>query len=143
MYDPIKAQKSPKATSEAIKGIQTLINEFGLQGVAVRDLIDFTKSQLAETNPMVRTSCVQLFGTLRVFFGPDLRALLKDVPPAQLATIDAEFQRVAKDEAPAITRQQNFEIGQSGKSSMEDLFPRVDISSQITAALIAVYPIYN
>lgn len=138
VYAPIKVQKSPKSTSEGIKAVQSLVNEFGLQGVAVRELIDFAKSQLAETNPAVRTACVQLFGTLRVFFGADVRAFVKDVPPAQLATIDAEFDRVAKDEKPAVTREQNFDIGHSAQSSMEELFPRVDISVQISSAIVEV-----
>jgi cytoskeleton-associated protein 5 len=106
-YDTLNVQKGPKVIAEIVKAFRELLNEFGVAGVHVQDLINVTKTHLGNSNPAVRTACVQLLGTLRVFMGPDVRTLIADLPPAQLATIDAEFEKVAKDEKPEVKRQQN------------------------------------
>lgn len=105
-FEPLQCQKSPKAICEMIKVYNELVNEFGVLGIDIQELLNATKTYLGNANPSIRSACVQLLGTLRVFLGADIRALLSDLPPAQLTTIDAEFQRVSADEKPVVTRVQ-------------------------------------
>jgi hypothetical protein len=64
------------------------------------------------------------------------------VSPAQLATIDAEFEKVSNAPVPEISKiQKGLGLASSSISasaSVDNLFPRVDISSQINAALLEV-----
>lgn len=70
MYDPIKKQKAPKAQSDALIWMQATLGDFGVRGLAIRDLIDFCKGMLSSTNAAVRTSSIGLLGVIRMFAGP-------------------------------------------------------------------------
>ena len=63
--------------------------EFGTTGIALRDLIDFAKVALGNTNQAVRTNAITMLGTVRQFAGPgrfsfhsaedDRRVLILDI----------------------------------------------------------------
>jgi cytoskeleton-associated protein 5 len=44
--------------------------DFGIVGLQVRDLIDFLKFTLSNTNAAVRTNSVTVLGALRIYVGP-------------------------------------------------------------------------
>jgi cytoskeleton-associated protein 5 len=138
LYEPLKKAKSPKILSDAVNWIHQSLMEFGIKGVAVRDLVEFAKVVLGNTNQAARNSGVLVLTALRIFVGPDIRTFVTDLNPQLLATIDAEFDKVASREPPAPTRAQAPPADESAGSSdpTEDLFPRVDISAQITSALL-------
>lgn len=102
--------------------------EFGIIGLQVRELIDFIKFCLASSNAAVRTNAVTVLGVLRLYIGPgnyflmivivnkafhlgginsffrfasiEVKSFVQDVNPTLLATIEAEFAKVADMEPP-------------------------------------------
>ncbi|KAJ3077818.1 Microtubule-associated protein, microtubule dynamics during spindle orientation, partial [Quaeritorhiza haematococci] len=81
-----------------------------------------------------------------------IRSFVQDLNAQLLAAIDAEFEKVASRPVPAPTRQQKLLSGGKGKGGsgggdggagaastddlMDDLFPRVDITTQLGAQVI-------
>ncbi|KAI8051432.1 armadillo-type protein [Syncephalis plumigaleata] len=122
VYDSIKKQKAPKAQADAWI--------------------------LSSTNAAVRTNSIGLLGVIRMFAGPDIRAFVQDVSPAVLANIDAEFERVAALPPPQPTKGGGAggedEVGSGGGGGgggasddvLDELFPRVDITSQVPSKLL-------
>ncbi|RIA95528.1 armadillo-type protein [Glomus cerebriforme] len=138
-YDPLRKAKAPKTLADSLTWIHGAIMEFGIAGLQVRELIEFLKFALSSSNAAVRTNSVTVLGALRIFVGPDIRTFVQDLNPTQLATIDSEFEKVA-DEAPPKALRASIEVsgsGTSGKNTLEELFPKVDIGAQFTSKMMA------
>lgn len=139
-------QKAPKSQSEALNWIEQALRDFGVVGLAVRDLVEFLKTGLKSSNAAVRTSAIKALVTLRLFVGPDIKTFVQDLNPTLLSTIDTEFDKVASETPPTPTRQSGDNVQAasepSGKSSkgqndpLDDLFPRQDIAKLVTPATI-------
>lgn len=151
-YDPMSKQKAPKVQADALLWIHQAVTEFGIEGLSVRDLIEYLKnSPLKSSNAAVRTNAVTLLGLLRTYVGPDIRTFVQDLSALLLQTIDAEFEKVADQTPPEPTR-----VGAAvaaapagkaaGKASaaaasrdpMGDLFPRVDITTIVSAKIVSM-----
>ncbi|KAI9254442.1 armadillo-type protein [Phascolomyces articulosus] len=143
-YPIWKKAKSPKVLADSLTWIHTAVMEFGITGLQVRDLIEFLKFALGNTNASVRTSAVTVLGALRLYIGPEVKSFVQDVTPALMANIEAEFDKVAQMEPPTPTRttaeSQAASRGGGGgggnaaADAVESLFPRVDISSPLSKA---------
>ncbi|KAJ3162133.1 Microtubule-associated protein, microtubule dynamics during spindle orientation [Geranomyces michiganensis] len=134
-YETFSQQKSPKVLADSLMWIQFTLLEFGTTGLQVRDLIEFLKTALGNTNAAVRTNAITVLGTVRMFVGPDVRQFVVDVNPQLLQTIDAEFEKAAAKSPPVITKQAPA-VTQDATSVEDDLFPRVDITTEVTSAVI-------
>ncbi|KAI9347159.1 hypothetical protein DFJ73DRAFT_836828 [Zopfochytrium polystomum] len=135
-YEPLRKAKSPKILSDGLLWIHQSVMEFGAKGISIKELLEFLKSVgLANSNAAVRTSSISLLGALRLFLGPDIRTLLADANPQQLTLIDAEFEKMAAREPPKITRTQAG-TADAVQESADDLIPRVDLTSAISAQLL-------
>lgn len=131
-YPMWRKQKSPKVLADSLTWLHAAIMEFGIRGLQIRDVIDFLKFALTNTNASVRTSAVLVLGALRIYIGPEVKSFVQDVSPALLATIEAEFDKVASMEPPQPTKGAADDDGEGGNAdAIESLFPRVDISSQL------------
>jgi hypothetical protein len=64
----------------------------------------------------------------------DIRSFVEDCNSALLATIDAEFAKVADMEPPQVSKGSVEES--AGSAAVEELFPKVDISNQFTTPLL-------
>ena len=81
------------------------------------------------------------------FFHTGISALVDDLKPALLTTINTEFEKVAGQTAPAPTKGPSKEdgpgeasgSGAAADSVLDDIFPRVDISGRI-APIVVVCP---
>lgn len=109
----------------------------------VKQFLDFVKVNLASSNAAVRSAAVVLLGNLRVFIGPEIKTLLTDISPAQMATIEAEFQSVANVPIPEKLRGQALEKKASSgtvyvAASNDDLFPRLDLGSAVSSECLLV-----
>ncbi|KAJ3032355.1 Microtubule-associated protein, microtubule dynamics during spindle orientation, partial [Rhizophlyctis rosea] len=135
-YDVIKKQKAPKVIADSLMWIQQTLLEFGTAGVALRDIIDFAKWAIGNTNQAVRTNAITVLGTVRMFAGPDIRSFVQDVNPQTLALIDAEFEKAAAKAPPQPSKSSKATEGDVAADPTDDLFPRVDISGQITHKII-------
>jgi hypothetical protein len=60
----LSGHKNPKVTSEAINTMTQTIQEFGLQSLNVKSLLDWMKEDLGNSNPGVRNAAVQLLGVM-------------------------------------------------------------------------------
>uniref|UniRef100_A0A669PJM0 Cytoskeleton associated protein 5 n=1 Tax=Phasianus colchicus TaxID=9054 RepID=A0A669PJM0_PHACC len=142
------SQKNPKNQSETLNWLSNAIKEFGFSGLNVKAFISNVKTALAATNPAVRTSAITLLGVMYLYVGPPLRMFFEDEKPALLSQIDAEFEKMQGQTAPAPTRGISRHSGGSGDDGEEeeqedvgndvvDLLPRTDIGDKITAELVA------
>ncbi|PKK31197.1 cytoskeleton associated protein 5 [Columba livia] len=142
------SQKNPKNQSETLNWLSNAIKEFGFSGLNVKAFISNVKTALAATNPAVRTSAITLLGVMYLYVGPSLRMFFEDEKPALLSQIDAEFEKMQGQTAPAPTRgisRQSVAGGDDGEEEEQeevgndvvDLLPRTDIGDKITAELVS------
>lgn len=134
-YDPLKKLKAPKALADSLAWINQQLEDFGIAGLAIRELIDFLKFALGSANAAVRTNAVSVLGILRRFIGPGIRSFVEDCNSALLAAIDAEFAKVADMEPPQVSKGA-VEESAGSTAAVEELFPKVDISNQFTTPLL-------
>ncbi|NWZ61771.1 CKAP5 protein, partial [Acrocephalus arundinaceus] len=142
------SQKNPKNQSETLNWLSNAIKEFGFSGLNVKAFISNVKTALAATNPAVRTSAITLLGVMYLYVGPSLRMFFEDEKPALLSQIDAEFEKMQGQTAPAPTRgisRNSVGGGDDGEEEEQeevgndavDLLPRTDIGDKITAELVS------
>ena len=159
MCEVAKSQKSPKNLMEIVSCIQDCLLEFGgVQGVNVKELVEFVKVQLANSNASLRAASVSLVGVMGGMMGEDMLHLFNDVSSQLRSTLQMELSKV---HAPIVSkrRQKYFageESSEQGTASiatisqpqmqhsapiqhepLEDLIPRVDITASITPAILA------
>lgn len=120
--------------------------------VNAKSVIEVSKKGVSATNPSVRTAAISLLGVLYLYMGPSLHMFFENEKPALKQQINAEFDKYDNMKPPDPIRglsksksesADNLdEIEDSGEKESEpafnpqDLLPRVDISNQITEALI-------
>ena len=75
-YEPLSKQKAPKVLADAITWVNTALTDFGLPGLSLRNLIDFLKAGLQNSNASVRTSATKTLVTLKLFAGSSMDAVL-------------------------------------------------------------------
>ena len=126
-------QKAPKTLQESYVFVEQALRDFGIAGgLAVRDLIEFSKVGLKHSNAAVRTQATKCLVTLKLFVGPsqspcsstfptlskgsigisshiallhvDITSFLSDLTPQLLSTIESDFEKVADEAAPTPTR---------------------------------------
>lgn len=68
-YEPMAKQKAPKALADSLVWVDRAIREFGIGGLAVRELIEFLKVGLKSTNAAVRTNATKALVTLKLYVG--------------------------------------------------------------------------
>ncbi|KAF8582676.1 microtubule associated protein [Ramaria rubella] len=145
-YDPLSKQKAPKVLADSITWMNQALTEFGIAGLSLRNLIEFLKGALKNSNAAVRSSATTTLVTLRLFAGGSIKDLLEDLNPQLLTTIHAEFDKVDGQAAPVPTRvaadvaslPQAGGAGKGAKASdaLDDLFPRVEIDKLLVGTTI-------
>lgn len=158
LHKKAAVHKNPKILSEALNFTSSAVQEFGLQAMNVKLLLDWVKEDLGSTNAGVRNSAINLLGVMHGFLGPVLGDMVRnDVKPALMTAIEGEFAKNPQLTDFAPTRISRVETsskasrggagGKAGKGSdgggagpldMSDLIPRQDISNSITPALITL-----
>ncbi|XP_048524005.1 protein mini spindles [Dendroctonus ponderosae] len=153
MLSAIFAQKSPKIQQEGLTWLTTALKEFGIASVDVKALIDSCKIALSSANSGVRQSAILLLGTMYLYMGINLHMFFENEKAALRDQIHAEFDKYEGVTAPAPIRGKKVvaksassdsldEIGHEAVGQNEpvinvrDLLPRVNISGQITEALL-------
>ncbi|KAM8705778.1 hypothetical protein ACLKA7_010128 [Drosophila subpalustris] len=143
-------QKSPKVQSEAFNWINKSIIEFGFK-IQPKMLIEDVRKGVQSTNPTVRGAAIQLVGTMTMYMGNAVMIFFDSEKAALKSQILTEFNKNLGEKPPKPIRgvqrssvspdNDEDEDGGAGSSDPEpvnlaDLLPRVDISSQITEALL-------
>ncbi|KAI5453121.1 hypothetical protein NCC49_006149 [Naganishia albida] len=143
-FEPMTKQKAPKAQADALTWVKQAILEFGIAGLALKELVAFLKTGLQSANGAVRSSATSTLVTLRLYVGTDVTGFLEDLNPALLSTINSEFDKVTGQTPPEPTRQ-SVELQQSsvagtasagvarsgGADPLDDLIPRVDLDKLV------------
>ncbi|CAO3629819.1 unnamed protein product [Cunninghamella blakesleeana] len=143
-YPIWKKAKSPKVLADSLMWIHQALLDFGVNRLQVRDLIEFVKIALGNTNASVRTSAVTVLGVLRRYIGQEIISFVQDVSPALMANIEAEFEKASKLGPPQPTKgitsdDSNPTVSGNGgggndngqDDALDSLIPRVDISNQL------------
>jgi len=141
--------KSIALLKEYAQFFEKVIDEFGVNQIPIKDLVEFCKNLSANTNPQARSSSTSLLCVLYKYIGKDLKTLLvKDIKEATYKVIEAELDKVqvaAGAGAPAAKRNvvsddANVIADKSDKKAAVNfsdmLIPRQDISKKLTAKLI-------
>lgn len=68
-YEPLGKQKAPKVLADALTWVDTAVLEFGIVGLSLRNLIEFLKTALKNSNAAVRTSATKTIVTVKLFAG--------------------------------------------------------------------------
>ncbi|XP_062564824.1 protein mini spindles isoform X3 [Armigeres subalbatus] len=144
-------QKSPKVQQEALTWVNNALKEFGFQ-VNPKLLLEDSRKAVQSINPAVRASGIALLGTMYLFMGNTLAMFFENEKPALKQQIQAEFDKCAGQKPPAATRGQQAKCPSPGSVddlddegeaddqpaiNINDLLPRIDISTQITESLLA------
>jgi cytoskeleton-associated protein 5 len=147
-YEPLNKIKAPKALADALGWIEQALSEFGIAGLSLRNLIEFLKGALKNSNAAVRTSATKTLVMVKLFAGSSISDLLGDLNPQLLATIQGEFDKVEGNSPPEPTRQSEDVLGMAqpggsgGKGgsttsgALDDLFPRVEIDGLMKGTTI-------
>ncbi|KAI5480254.1 microtubule associated protein [Pseudohyphozyma bogoriensis] len=150
-YEPMTKQKAPKAQADSLVWVDQAIKDFGIGGLAVRELVEFLKVGLKSSNAAVRTSATKTLVTLKIAIGADVSSFLQDLNPTLLTTIEGEFAKVASESPPEPTRfsadnavaagpsggKGGAGVGAGAGDALDDLFPRVDLEKLVSAATIS------
>ncbi|XP_049292206.1 protein mini spindles isoform X4 [Anopheles funestus] len=147
-------QKSPKVQQEVLLWVATALREFGFQ-VEAKGLLESARKAVQSINPAVRTAGIALLGTMYLFMGQPLTMFFDNEKPALKQQIMAEFERCAGQKPPSPTRGASAKSPSAGGDdddddaaeggadeqvapmvNVNDLLPRIDISGQITEALL-------
>lgn len=141
-------QKSPKVQAESLLWVSSSIKEFGMQ-LNVKVLIDDVKKAVQSTNPTVRQAAIALLGVMYLYLGSQLAMFFDNEKPALKQQIQAEFDKQAGQKPPASSRgvkkadsrddldeDESNDVEETTAAKLSDLLPRIDISSQITEALL-------
>jgi cytoskeleton-associated protein 5 len=73
-YEPLSKQKAPKVLADAITWVNIALTDFGLVGLSLRNLIEFLKTALQNSNASVRTSATKTLVTVKLFAGSSKKA---------------------------------------------------------------------
>uniref|UniRef100_A0A6B2EE03 Putative microtubule-associated protein n=1 Tax=Phlebotomus kandelakii TaxID=1109342 RepID=A0A6B2EE03_9DIPT len=143
-------QKSPKVQQEALLWVNQALREFGMQ-INPKMLLDDVRKAVQNTNPAVRGAGITLVGTMYMFMGQSLAMVFDGEKPALKQQILAEFEKNGDQRPPVPTRGVKKSASKGSISDNEDdgddnqdvaappttdLLPRIDISPQITDALL-------
>ncbi|CAH0561277.1 unnamed protein product [Brassicogethes aeneus] len=146
----IFSQKNPKVIQEGLLWLSNAIREFGFGNLNANKLIDNGKKALTSSNPQVRQASITLFGTMYLYMGATLNAFFDAERQSLRDQIQVEFDKYEGKKPPLPTKGDAKSASSNTLDGMDedeteqepepinvqDILPRVDISSQITEALI-------
>ncbi|OXU27451.1 hypothetical protein TSAR_002490 [Trichomalopsis sarcophagae] len=146
-------QKNPKVQQETLSWLAKALTEFGFT-LNTKVLIENVKKAISATNPGIRTAAISLLGTMYLYIGKPLLAFFENEKPALRQQIEQECEKVEGETPPAPIRKVKGKKGQQcqgqgdeeddeveeqapmTKTDISDMLPRVDISNQLTEALL-------
>ena len=157
-------QKAPKVLADALTWVDTALLEFGTAGLSLRNLIEFLKTALKNSNAAVRTSATKTLVTVKLFAGAGMSSVsnlyatelhmrlcigikdfLEDINPQLLGTIQSEFDKVEGTPPPQPSRT-SVDLtsmaptptagGKAAPDPLDDLFPRVELDGLLKGTTI-------
>ena len=71
-----------------------MIEEFGITGTPLKEVIDYAKIATAHATPAVRQSAMKLFCEIYQHVGDVIRNFISDIKESTLKMIDAELNKI-------------------------------------------------
>lgn len=111
------AAKNPKVLQEAVCWVGGAIEAFGLSagGWKVKELLDWAKEDLGQSNAGVRNAATHMLGVMHRSLGPPLADMLRpDIKPALMAAIEGEFEKNPQQAADSLAPSRAVRNGGGG-----------------------------
>lgn len=112
-----------------------LVDDLTLKFMPFKELVDYAKHSLGNTNPTARNAGGTLLKAIYKQYGPKLNDMLQDVKPQTLKTIQAEFEKIIVVEEIECKVEFRGEAQEEAKGmtndKIDDALPRADISKEI------------
>ncbi|CAM9466508.1 unnamed protein product, partial [Hapterophycus canaliculatus] len=124
--------KAPLVHSETLMWLQTCVKDFGAGVLPIPQVVAFAVLELEHVNPKVRSSALELLGSIYHRLGPRLKALLPELRAALQSQVDDIFSKVGYDPAAnaQVTRKAPVASGEKeGQPSDGGGVPRVDLGT--------------
>ena len=141
IFEVLRTAKSPKMISDSLAWVCIALNEFGVKGIRIPEVIDFCKNCLDSSNATVRTNAIGLLGIARLHVGPSVRLSLEDLKPTLLNSIDMEFSKWTDKvpEPPVRIEKTRKDLDGSSSNIAGEVFPlSTDLSTIIAPQLLKV-----
>lgn len=86
--------KAPNTLKESCNMISDLIDDFGMGGFPVKEIIDYAKVAVAHATPAVRQAAIKLFAKMFQHVGEAIRNFMGDIKESTAKLIDAELKSI-------------------------------------------------
>ena len=127
----------PKVVSECLSIICRIIADFGVHKIVLKEVIDYAKLGLNQANPVIKKSAQALTVKIYSYIGDNLLPLLGDIKEATLKALQEDFSKTQIENSISFKSVRGEEELKSDATKLlDDLIPRVNISSKITAQLL-------
>lgn len=130
----------PKVAAESSNALAKLVSEYGAHTMSLKDLIDYAKNGINNSNPTIKKAAQGLLVTLYSYLGDTLVAQLNDVKEATLKVLTQEFSQteVIREKTFKAIRGEETKLVDA-RSALEASLPRADISSKITSRILGEF----
>ena len=145
--------KGPTILKEFGLFLETVIQEFGINIIPIKEIVEFSKILASNPNPQLRNVATTILCLIYKNIGPTIKKFLNDIKEATLKVIESEFEKItvntsASDQSNTIKRDliglalhelpKTHDGGKSGKNQqtsstnvLDNIFPRIDISKKL------------
>ena len=127
----------PKVVSECLSIICRIIVDFGVHKIVLREVIDYAKLGLNQANPVIKKSAQALTVKIYSYIGDNLLPLLGDIKEATLKALQEDFAKTPVETSSSFkTVRGEEEVKFDANKVLDDVIPRSNISSKITAQIL-------
>lgn len=127
----------PKVVSECCITIGKVIGDFGVHTVNLKEVIDYTKAGLSQSNPVIKKAAQTLTVIIYSHIGDKILPFISDIKEALLKALQEEFSKTEIiQHASYKTIKGEEESKVDPKKMLDSVFPRTNISGQITPAIL-------
>ena len=86
--------KAPGTLKESCNQISTMIDEFGMNSIPLKETIDYAKLAIAHANPDVRKAAQKIFCSMYKHSGDKIRVFMEDIKEATLKVINDDLGKI-------------------------------------------------
>jgi hypothetical protein len=90
----LKALQKPKTSAAALQILVSILEECGVEGLPLQDVIEIAKCSYILPNPLVKGAAEELLTCVYSFIGTKIYPLLAGLKDSQLQTLQAKFANV-------------------------------------------------
>jgi len=131
--------KNVKSGEASIGVVVKMIQEFGAGAFDVNAIIETAKQWTSHVHPGIRDAALPVFIAIYSQSGSMLKELmLSGLKPTTASTLESEFSKLGSVDPSSFVPQRRARAApQAAKLDLDDVLPRVDISSQMSEELLA------